>query len=495
MTKIQLYNTLDKKIVEFVPINNNQARIYSCGPTVYNHAHIGNMRAFLFSDLIQRVMRTVGGYEVKWIMNITDIDDKTIRDSAMDSAEWKEEMGEQDKENPMLNLKKFTDYYLNIFLKDIESIGIKKEHFFAMPRATDEKFIKEMQNLIQRIYNNGYAYENEGSVYFDVGKWRQSEKYGRLRKLDFENMKAGKRVETDEYDKDSASDFVLWKAKKDGEPFWEFSLKTDQEDIIKLYGRPGWHLECSAMGANLLGLPFDIHTGGVDLCFPHHEDEIAQSHAGYGIDPVKYWCHNEFLDVEGTKMSKSLGNFFTLKDLIEKGYDSLDVRYAIISQHYRTRFNFTLEGIDAAKKARRRVQEFVYELFEKADNIDESLFLDSQDFKSQVWKHLADDLNTPRALGEIFTFINTHKNTLKNISKASRDGIIGVFEKINDVFGCWEINARGEVPREMYDILKKRIYAKKEKNWKLADELRDEIQSKGFLITKETDDELVIRHK
>ncbi len=512
MTKIKLYNTLTKKPEDFTPINDNQVGIYSCGPTVYNHAHIGNMRAFLFSDILQRVMRVVSQYDVKWVMNITDIDDKTIRDSALGSSEWKGEMGKQERENPMLNLRKFTDYYLDIFLKDIGSIGIKKEHFFAMPRASDDKFIAEMQNLVQKIYDNGFAYENDGSVYFDVAKWRKSNEYGRLRKLDFENMRVGERVDSDEYGRESASDFVLWKAKKDGEPFWNFKLETnnnntpesskEEQDKFQnrqclLQGRPGWHLECSAMGKSLLGLPFDIHTGGVDLCFPHHEDEIAQSHAGYETDPVRFWCHNEFLDVEGEKMSKSLGNFFTLKDLEEKGYDPLDIRYAIISQHYRTRFNFTLEGITAAKKARKRVQEFVYDLFEKSntEKVNENEFVDVQLFWEKVSKHLADDLNTPRALGEIFSYINENKSKLASMSFETKANLRHYFRLINDVFGCWEISARDEVPREIYDILKKRLIAKSEKNWALADELRDEIGSRGFIITKETGEELLIRPK
>jgi cysteinyl-tRNA synthetase len=507
---IKLYNTLDKKIVDFVPVNKNQARIYSCGPTVYNHAHIGNMRAFLFSDLIQRVIRTIGEYEVKWVMNITDIDDKTIRDSAMDSAEWNKEMGEQDREKPKQNLKKFTDYYLDIFLKDIDSIGIKKEHFFAMPRATDDKYIEEMQNLVQKIYDNGYAYENDGSVYFDVGKWRKSEKYGRLRKLDFENMKVGERVDSDEYDRDSASDFVLWKAKKNGEPFWDFKLKIDKNNkFIKRQGRPGWHLECSAMGRALLGdkklsldEPFiDIHTGGVDLCFPHHEDEIAQSHAGYETDPVKFWCHNEFLDVEGEKMSKSLGNFFTLKDLVERGYDPMDVRYAIISQHYRTRFNFTLEGITAAKKARKRVQEFIYDLFVVPNeeqvqdfNIPQEVMLE-YGFKERVFDLLADDLNTPRALGEIFSYINNNKSKIIGFPISRKKALVRIFEAINEVFGCWEIKSRPEVPEDMTILLREYMIAKGKKDWELADKKRDEILSEGIVFVKDSNDIITIRYK
>ena len=308
----KLYNSLTRKTEEFKPLNKNEVRMYSCGPTVYNYAHIGNMRAFLFADLLQRTLRTVACWDVKWVMNITNIDDKTIRDSALGSTEWKKGMGEQTN-SPIDNLLKFTKYYEQKFINDIETLGIDATHFYKMPKATE--YINEMQELITKIFEKGLAYISEGSVYFNVSEWRKRDTYGRLKKIDFDNFRAGVRIDADQYEREQASDFVLWKMKKEGEPFWDYSL-----DGQNLQGRPGWHIECSAMEYVLLGLPFDIHTGGIDLQFPHHEDEIAQSKAGYGIDPTVFWCHNEFLEVEGEKMSKSKGNFFTLKDLMKKKY-------------------------------------------------------------------------------------------------------------------------------------------------------------------------------
>ena len=279
--QIKLYNSLTKTTESFQPVESNVVKMYSCGPTVYNYAHIGNMRAFLFADILQRVLRVVGEYPVRWVMNITNIDDKTIRDSALNATTWTSEMGSQ-SDDPIDNLLKFTDFYTQSFIEDINILGIKAEDFEAMPRATD--YIEQMKGLITDLFNKGLAYVSEGSVYFNVNKWRQVDTYGKLFKIDFENFKPGTRVDTDQYEREQASDFALWKLKKPGEPFWSFDLDGQNCD-----GRPGWHIECSVMEKEILGLPFDIHTGGVDLKFPHHEDEIAQSKAGYGIEPTAFW--------------------------------------------------------------------------------------------------------------------------------------------------------------------------------------------------------------
>lgn len=471
--KIQLYNSLTKKVSNFSPIDDEVVRIYSCGPTVYNYAHIGNMRAFLFADLLQRVMRVVGGYKVQWVMNITNIDDKTIRDSAIGSSTWKEDMGEQ-TENPLENLIRFTRYYENAFVEDISSLGIRKLHFSHLPRATD--FIPQIQDLIRKLIDKGFAYVSEGSVYFNVAQWRKVDIYGKLYKIDFDNFMAGTRVDTDQYEREQASDFALWKAKKDGEPFWKFDMSGQNCD-----GRPGWHIECSVMEKELLGLPFDIHTGGVDLKFPHHEDEIAQSKAGYGVDPTMFWCHNEFLEVEGEKMSKSLGNFFTVRDLINRGMNLSDVRFLMLSAHYQSVLNFTFDGITASGKARNRIQSYIYDLHEEESG---SASASTDELKEKTLGWLANDLHTPKALAEIFTFINN--NPAQTLDKPTRLKLIKLFTELNKVFDVWEIGIRPKeeihIPLEIRDIAEERLTARQNKDWKKSDELRDKLIELGWLI-------------
>lgn len=480
--EIKLFNSLTRKVEKFKPLKDNEVRLYSCGPTVYNYAHIGNMRAFLFADLLQRVLKVVGGYQVKWVMNITNIDDKTIRDSAIGSDSWKKEMGIQ-TDNPMENLLNFTKFYEKEFLKDISTLGIEIKDIYAMPRATD--YIEQMQNLIRSIYNNGYAYVSDGSVYFNISAWRKQHIYGRLFKIDFDNFKAGARIDSDQYEKEDVSDFVLWKAKKEGEPFWDFEI-----DGFNCPGRPGWHIECSSMEKELLGLPFDIHTGGVDLKFPHHEDEIAQSHAGYGIDPTVMWCHNEFLEVEGKKMSKSLGNFFTLRDLLAKEIDPLDIRYSMLSSHYGSIYNFTFDGISAGRKGRTRIQEYIYKLFE-INYGKESYDVDK--LRENVFKEFANDLHSPKALANLYQFINEHNP--EKFDKKTKEKLIEFFKQTNDIFNVWEIAPKPEekiiIPEEILKLAEQRFKAKKDKQWDLADELRNKIQEAGYII-KDTKDAYLI---
>jgi cysteinyl-tRNA synthetase len=477
--EIKLLNSLSRQVEDFKPINGNVVRMYSCGPTVYNFAHIGNMRAFIFADLLQRVLRTVGGYEVKWVMNITNIDDKTIRDSKLKSKFWKDEMGKQ-TDDAKENLKKFTDYYEMHFLKDIGDLGIHIEHFYALPKATE--FIPQMQQLIRKIVDNGFGYVSAGSVYFNVSEWRKQHNYGRLKKIDFDNFRTGARIDTDQYERDQVSDFVLWKAKKKNEPFWEFEINGEQ-----CPGRPGWHIECSSMEYELLDIPFDIHTGGIDLKFPHHEDEIAQSHAGYGIDPTAFWCHNEFLEVEGKKMSKSLGNFFTLRDLIAKGIDPLDIRFAIMSAHYSSTYNFTFNGVDAARKARSRIQDYIYSLFEDSDGKSST---NIEELRNNVFSELGNDLHTPKALAYVFTFINDNPAT--ELDKPTKDEAVKFFGELNDIFSVWELKKKEVIiPDHIIEIAQLRFEAKKRKDFALADVLRVKINNAGYKI-KDTKDSFTI---
>ncbi|OGU60688.1 MAG: cysteine--tRNA ligase [Ignavibacteria bacterium GWF2_33_9] len=479
--KIQLYNSLSKQIEDFNPIRDNIVRMYSCGPTVYNHAHIGNMRSFLFADLMQSTLRNVGEWDLKWVMNITDIDDKTIRGSSFESEAWLPEMGEQTSDR-LENLRNFTNYYKTLFLEDIQKLGINLDDFHKIPHATD--YISEMQELIRKIFKNGYAYISEGSVYFNVEKYSQAENYGKLKKIDFSNFQKGVRIDADTYERDDANDFVLWKTKKDGEPFWDFELNASN-----LPGRPGWHMECSTMEYEILGLPFDIHTGGIDLQFPHHEDEIAQSKAGYGIDPNPFWCHNEFLEVEGKKMSKSLGNFYSLRELLDKGLDPLDIRFAMLMAHYRTKYNFTFAGVEAAAKARQKVQDYIYQLFEESSDNSINEIPENKYLPNTFFGEIAIDLHTPKALSKLFEFISNYpagklSNELKNDLKQ-------VFVKINSIFKIWEIAPKPEnnvlIPQEILDIAEQRFQAKKDKNWTLADELRSKITQMGYSILDSKD--------
>jgi cysteinyl-tRNA synthetase len=476
---IFLFNSLTRKIEKFEPLENNLVRMYSCGPTVYNYAHIGNMRSFLFADLLQRVLRVVGGYKVRWVMNITNIDDKTIRDSAVGSDAWLPEMGRQTND-PMDNLRKFTEYYRKAFLEDIKKLGINLKDFYKMPKATE--YIVQMQDLVRKIVEKGFGYIANGSVYFDISKWRQVDIYGKLYRIDFEKFKEGSRIDSDSYEREEASDFAIWKSRKPGEPYWEFRLNG-----INCDGRPGWHLECSVMEREILGLPFDIHTGGVDLKFPHHEDEIAQSKSGYGIEPTAFWCHNEFLLVEGKKMSKSLGNFFTLRDLIARGVDPLDVRYLMFSTHYSTQLNFTFDGLNAARKARARIQDYIYDLFEISTP--KPSFVDIKALKDSIFTDMGYDLQIPKALATLFEFVNEHP--AKEFGQEDANKMLKLFRQLNKIFGVWQLSQRPkeviEIPEEVIKLARERFEARKAKNFEKADLLREKINQLGFNIldTKE----------
>jgi cysteinyl-tRNA synthetase len=470
--QIRLYNSLTRQVELFEPLQPGLVRMYTCGPTVYAYAHIGNMRAFLCADLLQRVLRVLGGYEVRWVMNITDIDDKTIRGSAPGSPEWLPEMGEQ-TEDPRENLRRYTRFYEAAFLEDIARLHIRREHLAALPRATD--YILQMQDLVRRIVERGFGYIAAGSVYFDLSAWRQVAPYGRLFPIDPAQIRPGARIDADQYEREEVSDFVLWKGRKPGEPFWEFELHGHA-----LPGRPGWHLECSAMEYALLGLPFDIHTGGIDLKFPHHEDEIAQSWAGYGVDPTRYWVHNEFLEVEGQKMSKSLGNFFTLRDLLQRGLDPLDIRFAMLQAHYRSPYNFTFAGIEAARRARQRVQEYIYALHEEAPA--EGMEPDVRALRERVFGHLADDLHTPKAFAELFEFIGATPPTA--LSARARAELIGFFAELNQIVDVWEIRTRPaeEIPEEIRHLAEQRWRLRQQRRFAEADALREQILQAGYLI-------------
>ncbi len=471
---ISLYNTITRSVEPVTPVDGSQTiRMYSCGPTVYNVAHLGNMRAFVAVDVLQRVLRTVGGFDVRWVMNVTDIDDKTIRDSSPTSSAWLAEMGPR-AGVPHEDLRTFTTYWMQEFFRDIEALGIRTSDLERHPRATD--FIEPMQALVRHIHAAGFAYVSAGSVYFNVASYAAQHPYGRLFAIDRENFREGVRIDADEYDRESVSDFVLWKARKDDEPYWDFEL-----DGQSLPGRPGWHLECSAMSHELLGpFPIDIHTGGVDLRFPHHEDELAQCCAGYHVhDQSRFWVHNEFLEVDGKKMSKSLGNYYTLRDLLAKGLDPLDIRYALLSTHYRAVLNFTFDGVRAAAAGRQKIQNYIWDLVDRTDGYevaDDGAVNPLQ----EVFAELANDVHTPKALAALNTFVNTHPVAEMEETDAAR--VLYAFGQLNRIIGVWTAQPRPEldVPDEVLDVADARWEARLAKDWAEADRLRDVLKTMGW---------------
>ncbi len=450
--KIKFYNSLTHKKERFIPIHQGNVGLYTCGPTVYSRAHIGNFRTFLFEDVLKRVL-ILAGFEVNHIMNITDVDDKTINKA--------NEKG--------ISLNQLTEACTSEFMADMATLKILPATHF--PTATGH--IKEMIEMISRLMENGHAYRtDDGSVFFSIKTYSD---YGQLAKLDMESQIQTDRVTSDEYTKDNPQDFALWKSWKeeDGDNYWESPWGK---------GRPGWHMECSAMSIKYLGSHFDIHCGGVDNIFPHHENEIAQSCCSYGSPFVNIWLHSEHLNIEDEKMSKSLGNILTVPKLIEKGHSPEAVRYALISSHYRTKLSFSELRLIEAKKAIQRINDVYSRLL--------SLQLSAgklPDEYEPFINALEDDLNTPKALGILFSFI-------KAINKKLDDGLLSLVEaeeavaflEIADKVFSFFIHQDG-APDEILQLIALREEARKDKQWNTADEIRNTIKEKGWVIEDTTD--------
>lgn len=406
---IRFYNTLSGKVEEFIPLEAGKVRIYTCGPTVYDFAHIGNYRTFVFQDILRRHLRA-RGYEVVQVMNLTDVDDKTIRNSQAAG----------------LSLREYTDRYIKAFEIDRQLLNLETPEVVA--RATEH--IPEMVKLIQTLEEKGFAYRSEGSVYFRVSRFPD---YGKLSKIDLEGMRAGARVDSDEYDKANVRDFVLWKAAKGGEPAWETALGA---------GRPGWHIECSVMSMKYLGETFDIHSGGSDLVFPHHENEIAQSQAATGKPFVRYWLHAEHLIVNGEKMSKSLGNFFTLRDLIGKGYKPSAIRYLLASVPYRKPLNFTFDGLHQAQRSIERLRNFRYRLtMEKfAGSENPELQARAKAAVQSFDDALDDNLNTAEALAAIFDLVRDTNTAMDRgeFGEGDKPSMLNALQHWNRIFAAIE---------------------------------------------------------
>src|SRR5665647_249526 len=455
-SSIYFFNTLTRKKEAFMPLETGKVKMYTCGPTVYDFAHIGNFRAFLFEDLLKRWL-IQRDFKVTHVMNLTDIDDKTIN-------------GSQKQGVP---LRQFTDFYVKAFFEDIKALNIESADIY--PKATDH--IPEMVALIKTLIAKGFAYKGEdGSIYFSVCKFPD---YGKMSKIKVGELKAGARVSQDEYAKEEAQDFALWKAWtfEDGDVFWETELGK---------GRPGWHIECSAISMKYLGETFDIHCGGVDNMFPHHENETAQSEAATGKKFVNYWMHNEHLQVEGKKMSKSLGNFYTLRDLLAKNYDPIAIRYLLMSTHYRQQFNFTFEGLEAAKGAVDRLRNFVRRLHD-ADNKESGGKVATFTAKAEACfgGSMDDDLNIGIAIASLFDFVREINNLLdaNMVSKDEAAEVGGLMMKFDAVLGViGKVEVEEALPTDIDTLVQKREDARKTKNWKEADAIRTQLKAMGIVL-------------
>lgn len=451
---LKLRNTLTRQPEEFKPLENNTVRMYACGPTVYDYGHIGNFRTFVAVDILRRYLKYLG-YEVRHIMNITDVDDKIIRG-----------MKESGK-----GLREYTEFYTEEFLRDSTSLGILPPD--TMPRATDH--IAEMIELMQRLTDAGHTYLSDGSLYFRIGSFPG---YGRLSGLKIEGNQAGARVDVDEYEKADARDFVLWKAtKEEGEPSWASPFGE---------GRPGWHLECSAMSMKYLGESFDMHCGGVDLIFPHHENEIAQSEGATKRPFVRTWFHVEFLLSEGAKMAKSAGNFYTVRQLISQGYDAMAIRYLLLSVPYSTQLNFMLDGIRAAESSLERLRNFrrrVSDFEGKAvshNRVEEIVARTREKFEAAM----NNDLNTAEALAALFDMrrdVNTAMDE-GEFGAEDKENVLELIARLDSVFGIM-----GEEKQEMLDpeidaLIEERNQSRRSRNFRRADEIRDDLAERGIIL-------------
>ncbi len=460
---MKLYNTLTKKTQDVRPLEGNTIRMYSCGPTVYDHAHIGNLSAFIAADTLKRTLKSAG-FTVKHVMNFTDVDDKTIKRS-------REKYPHLD---PKEALHKLTREYEEIFKTDMAAIG-NSINDIEFVRATD--MIPAMQVLISTLYDEGFAYITDDGVYFSIDAYQQSgKKYGQLLKIDSSNT-SKERISNDEYDKDSAHDFALWKTAKPGEPVWEFTLGNQH-----IHGRPGWHIECSAMSASSLGQPFDIHTGGVDLIFPHHENEIAQSTAGRD-DPMyaKLFSHSEHLLVDDKKMSKSLNNFYTLGDITNRGFDPLAFRLMILQSHYRSQSNFTWENLQAAQNRLNSLHDFADLRFQLTDSASAIDYGGLDILWSEATRSLYEDINTPQAL----KYMSDLEEKINTSGFKKEEGFMQYLNDTDALFGL-RLTTSSDITEDQRQLITQREQARKSKDFAKSDELRNKLKKQGIEV-KDTD--------
>jgi len=460
---MQVYNTLTRKLEFFQPLEKGHVRMYCCGPTVYNYAHIGNLRAFTFYDIVKRTFEHKG-YKLNFVMNLTDVDDKTIRDS----------------QAAHVPLKEFTEKYTKCFFEDIETLNIQKAGLYT--KATE--YIPQMVDLVKRLMNIGLAYKGaDGSIYYKISRFPE---YGKLSHMDITQLKVGAsgRMNADEYSKEQAADFALWKAwgPEDGDVFWETELGK---------GRPGWHLECSVMAMKNLGETIDVHCGGIDLMFPHHENEIAQSEGATGKQFSKYWLHNGHIMVDGQKMSKSSGNFYVLSDILKKGYKPEAIRYLFVAAHYREQVNLTFHGLDSAQSSVNRIFEFMRNLElvkNEFNNPDVKQLI--EEAKNRFDMSLENDFNTPQALSAMFDLIkainilmgenNLGVDNARDVRKAMYD-----FDEVLGLLKFMEQKQQKQLSlskEEIESLIEQRNQARKEKDFAKSDEIRNNLKEKGILL-------------
>ncbi len=463
---IRFHDTLTNRLEPLQPLHQGEVRIYTCGPTVYDFAHIGNFRTFVFQDILRRYLHSAG-YRILQVMNLTDVDDRIIANAAA----------------AKLTLREYTEKYINAFLEDMRSLNLEMPE--ELVRATDH--IDDMVALIERLQKKGFTYASDGSIYYRIAKFPA---YGKLSKIDVSGMKAGARADTDRYEKDDVRDFALWKAPKPGEHFWETAIGP---------GRPGWHIECAAMSMKYLGETLDIHTGGIDLAFPHHENEIAESEAATGHTFAKMWLHAEHLIIEGEKMSKSLGNFYTLRDLFAKGYKPSTIRFLLLSVPYNRQLNFTMDGLKQADSSVERMRNFVARLKSERFAAGETPEILKRAGKAEkdFDAALADDLNTAVALASVFDLIRDANTAMDRGQFLQQDAprLVASMEKFDAIlavlvdddadklakFGFGPAQPR-MAAAQIEVLIEERQAAKKRRDFKRSDEIRKQLADSGIIV-------------
>ena len=458
---MRLFNTLTRQHEEFAPLRNNTVRMYTCGLTVYARGHIGNFRTFVCTDVLRRALKYVGGWHMRHVVNFTDVDDKTITGAQREGV----------------SLREYTDRYIAAFHEDAAALGL--EPVEEMPRATDPANLEAMAKVIKALQDRGHTYVSDGSIYFKIATMAD---YGKLARLHHEGMQAGARVDSDEYGKEDARDFVLWKATKPGEPTWDVGVGP---------GRPGWHIECSAMALRLLDdAPIDIHAGGIDLIFPHHENEIAQSECATGKPFSRFWIHFEHLLVDDQKMSKSLGNVYTIKDIVDRGYRVSALRYLLLSAHYRKQLNFTWNGLDQAEEALRRLTDFLARIDtlpggESHASIEERVLAAKQEFNAA----LSDDLNTAAGLAAMFDLVRALNTAIdaRQMSAADAPIVRDTFAHFDRVLGVISLrrseDERPPVPiAEIEQLIEARKDARRRRDFAEADRIRTDLDARGVIL-------------
>jgi len=454
---LRFYNSLTRSLEEFVPLAPGKVGLYTCGPTVYNYAHIGNFRSYMFEDLLKRTLQYCG-FDVLHVMNLTDVDDKTIRDS-------------RESGTPLAD---FTAKYKDAFFEDVATLRLDPADVY--PAATEH--IPEMIELIRKLFDAGVAYQAEdGSVYFSIAKFPE---YGQLARIQQDQLRPGDRVKHDEYAKDSVADFALWKAHAadDGDVWWESPWGR---------GRPGWHIECSAMSSRYLGPTFDIHCGGIDNMFPHHEDEIAQSQAANGCKFVNYWLHCAHLIVDGEKMSKSLGNFHTLRDVVDRGHSGRVIRWVLIGTHYRQSLNFSFQACEDARASLQRLDDFAQRLREKSAAPDKGqaetaprLAQAEADFRAG----LEDDLNVSAALAALFELVRDLNKAMDAdaLGGAAATQALELLKRLDEVLAVLDVERQDEVPADIVALAEERQAARKNRDFAAADAIRDSLRERGWVV-------------